>query len=174
MELECLVAPRENQENEQVNENEPSKEQDHDNLSQNTDVVSEVLATADGQYDTQDLNEEYDLQHPTDKDNTEEFPLNLFVSVQDVNPTGHHPTTTIDLHSRSSEAESYSPDGKIISLDVVEAEWDYKPDNVEGEHFYEDSNHLSTVVSSIHTNEQESKDMSRSCKFIIQGSTGVQ
>lgn len=180
MELESLVVPGKNQENEQVNENEPSKGQDHDNLLQNTiqDVFS-VFATVDRQYDAQDdPNEEFDLQHPTDKDTPEELPLNPLVSSdQDVNnlhPTVHHLTTTTDLHSRSSEADSYSGDGKIISLDVVEAEWDHEPDDVEGEHFYEDSNHSSKVVPSIHTNEeQELKDMGQSCKFIIRDLTCI-
>jgi hypothetical protein len=176
VELESLV---EHQENEQVNENEPTKLQDHDNLSQNTiqDVVSEA-ANVDGQYDTQDnSNEESDLQHSTDRDTTKEPTVNHLISLdQDANnlhPTGHQ-LKTIDLHSRPSEVESYSEDGKIISRDVVEAEWDHDPDDDEVEHFYEDSEHSSKVVSSIHTdNEQELQDMSQSCKFIIQDSAWV-
>jgi hypothetical protein len=184
VELEPLTVPEEHQENEQVNENEPSKEQDHDNLSQYTvqDVVSDVLAAVDGQYDTQDSlpdsNEESNLQHSTDKDTTEESPVNRLISSdQDENklhPTAHHPALTTDVHSRSSEAKSYSGDDNIISLDVVEVEWDQEPDDVGGDHFSEDSDHSSNVDSSIHTNkEQELKDMSQSCKFIIRDSSWI-
>lgn len=178
MELGPPVVAGEHQGNEQANENEPSKEQDHDNLSQYTvqDVVSEVLAIVDGQYDTQDSlsdpNEESDLRNSTDKDATEESPVNRLISSnQDENnlhPTAHHPTLTSDVHSRSSEAQSYPGDGNIVSLDVVEGEWDHEPDDVEGDHFSEDSDHSSKVDLSIHTNkEQELKDMSQPCKFII-------
>lgn len=184
MELEPLIVPGEHQENEQVNENEPSKEQDRDNLSQYTtlDVVSEVLATVDGQYDTQDSlpdpNEESDLQHSTDEDATEESPVNRLISLdQDENnlhPAAHHPTLTTDVHSRSSETKSHSGNDNIISLDVVEAEWDHEPDDVGGDHFSENSDHSSKVHSSVHTNkEQELKDMSQSCKFIIRDSTWI-
>ena len=174
--------PGEHQENEQVNENEPNKEQDHDNLSHTVqDVVSEVLATVDVQYDTQDSlpdpNEESDLQHSIDKDTTEESPVNCLISSdQDENnlyPTAHYPALTTDVHSRSSEeAKSHSGDDNIISLDVVEAEWDHEPDVVGGDHFSEGSDHSSEVDSSIHANkEQELKDMSQSCKFTIRDST---
>lgn len=185
MEVEPLTVPGEQQENEQVNENEPNKEQDHhDNLSQYTvqDIVSEVLASVEGQHDTQDslpdLNEESDLQHSTDKDATEESPVNrLVLSDQDENnlrPTAHQPALTTDVHSRSSEEKSYSGDDNIVSLDVVEAEWDHEPDDVGGDHFSEGSDHSSKVDSSIHTNtEQELKDMSQSCKFIIRDSIWI-
>ena len=183
MELEPLIVPGEHQVNEQVNENEPSKEQDHDNLSQYTvqDITSEVLATVDGQNDTQDSlpdpNEESDLQH-SDKDTTEESPVNRLISSdQDENnlhPAGQQPALSTDVHSRSSEAESYPGDDNVISLDVVEAEWDYKPDNVGGDHSSEDSDHSSKVDSSIHTNtEQELKDIGQSCKFVVQDSTWI-
>ena len=175
MELEPPIVPGELQENEQVNENEPSKEQGHDNLSQYTvqDVVSDVLAAIDGQYDPlPESNEESGLQHSTDKDTTEESPVNRLISSdQDENklhPTAHHPALITDVHSRSSEAKSHSGDDNIISLDVVEAEWDQEPDDVGGDHLSADSDHSSKVDSSIHTNkEQELKDMSQSCKFII-------
>ena len=184
MKIELLTVPGEHQENEQVNEDESSKEQDHDNLSQHTvqDVVSEVLATVDGQYDNQDSlpdpNEESDLQHSTDEDTTEELPVNRLISSdQDENnlhPTAHHPALTTDVHSRSSEAKSYSSDGNIISPEVVEAEWDHESDDVGGDHFSEDSDHSSKVESSIHTNKgQELKDMSQSCKFIIRYLTWI-
>lgn len=176
MKLEPLIVPGEYQDSEQVNENEPRKGQDHDNLSQYTvqDVVSEVLTTVDGQHDTQkslpDSNEESNLQHSTDKDTTEESPVNRLISSdQDENnlhPTAHQPALTTDVHSRSSEAKSHSDDDNIVSLDVVEAEWDHEPDDVGGDHFSEGSD--PKVDSSIHTNsEQELKDMSQSCKFII-------
>ena len=182
MELEPLIVLGEHQENEQVNENESSKEQDLDNLSQYTvqDVVSEALVSVDGQYDTKgslpNLNEESD--HSTDKDTTEESPVNRLISSdQDENslhPTAHHSAFTTDVHSRSSETKPYSGDDNIISLDVVEAEWDHEPDNVGSDHFSEDSDHSSKVDSSIHTNkEQELKNMSQSCKFIIRDSTWI-
>ena len=132
-------------ENLEDNENEPIKETDHDNILQNTtqEVVSEVLATVivDGQYDqvlsqpplpepNEELNEQSDLQHSTDKDASEESPVDpLTPSDQDVNNI--HPT---DVHSRSSEADSSSENGKIISLDIVEAEWDRESDGGESEH----------------------------------------
>lgn len=191
MGLEPLVVPGENQDNEQDNEsqpkkeqdneNQPSKEQDHDNLLQNTiqDVVSEVLAVVDEQHDVlsqhslPEPNEESDSQHSTEKDLTEESSAIPFTSPdQDVNnlhPTVHYPSATTDVHSRSSEAESSSENGKIISLDLVEAEWDHESDDAEGERFSEDSNHSSKVVSSIHAQEQGLKDMSQPCKFLIWG-----
>lgn len=184
MDLEPLIVPGEHQENEQVNENEPSKEQDHDNLSQYTvqDVASEVLATVDGQHDAEeflpDPNEESNLQHSIDKDTTEESPVNRLISSdQDENnlpPTAHQPALTTDVQSRSSEAESYSGDDNIVLLDIVEAEWDHEPDDVGGDRFSESSEHSSKVDSSVHTNtEQELKDMSQSCKFFIRDSTWI-
>ena len=136
----------------------------------------------DGQHDTQDSlpdpNEESDLQHSTDKDSTEETPVKrLIMSDEDennLNPTAHQPALTTDVHSRSSEAKSYSDDDNIVSLDVVEAEWDHEPDDVGGDHFSEGSDHSSKVDSSIHTNtEQELKDINQSCKFICRDSTWI-
>jgi hypothetical protein len=184
VELEPLIVLGEHQENEQVNENEPRKEQDHDSLSQYTvhDAVSEVLAIVDGEHDTQDSlpdpNEESDLHHSTDKDTTEEPPVNRLISSdQDENslhPTAHQPALTTDVQSRSFEAKSYSDDDNIVSLDVVEGEWDHEPDDVGGDHFSEGSDHSSKVDSSIRTNaEQELKDMAQSCKFIIRDSTWI-
>jgi hypothetical protein len=184
VELEPLAVLGEHQENGKVNENEPRKEQDHDNLSQYTvqDVLSEVLATVDEQHDTQDSlpdpNEESDLQHSTDKDITEEPPVNRLISSdQDENslhPTAHQPALTTDVLSRSSEAKSYSDDDNIVSLDVVEGERGHEPDDVGGDHFSEGSDHSSKVDSSIHTNtEQELKGMTQSCKFIIRDSTWI-
>lgn len=174
MELEPPIVPGEHQENEQVTENELSKEQDHDNLLVH-DVISEVLATVDEHYDTQnslpDANEESDLQQSTDKDTTEESPVDRLISSdQDGNnlhSAAHHPALTTDVYSRS---KSYSGDDNIISL---EAEWDHETGDG-GEHFSEDSDHSSKVDSSIHTNkEQELKDMSQPCKFIIRDSTWI-
>ncbi|KAF8797850.1 hypothetical protein BYT27DRAFT_7203535 [Phlegmacium glaucopus] len=157
----------ENPENEQDNENEPKTEQDHDNTIQ--EVVSEVLVTVvDGQFDQvlsqhslPEPNEESDLQHSTDKDTTEESPVNPLISddANNLHPTVHDHTTTTDVHSGSSEVESCSEDGKIISLDVVEAEWDHESRDVaEGEHSSEDSGHSPKVVS--YTNEEQAlKDM---------------
>lgn len=171
--------PGENQDNEQDNENQSNKEQDHDNLLQNTiqDVVSEVLATGvDEQHDVSsqhslpEPNEESDLQHSTEKDPTEESSVNPLTSsdqdVDSLHPTVHYPSATTDVHSRSSETES-SENGKIISLNVVEAEWDHESDDAEGEHFSEDFDHSSKAVSSIHVQEQDLKDMSQPCKFLI-------
>lgn len=179
MDLEPLAVRGENQETEQDNENEPSKGEDHDNLLQDTiqDAVSEVSTTVvDGQYDhvlsehpLPEPNEESDLQHSTDKDPTEEPSLMpLISSDQDVDKlhTTAHPTATTDAHSRSSEAESYSEDGKIISLDIVEAEWDHESDDAEGEQYSEDDDDPSKVTSS--TQEQAFKDTSQFCKFLFQ------
>ena len=173
MELDSPVVPGEN---DQIDKNESSKEQNHDILSQNAiqDVVSEVLATVDGQYDTlDDQNEESELQHSTDNDTTEEPPANPLISsdedVNNLHSSVLYPTTTTDLHSRSSEAELHS-DGKIISLD----EWDHEPDEGEGEHLYEDSNRTPNIPS-IHTDkEQALEDRSQFCKFIIRDSTWIQ
>jgi hypothetical protein len=141
-----------------------------------------VLATADGQHDTQDSlpdpNDESVLQHSTDKDTTEESPLNRLISSdQDENnlhPTAHQSALTTDVHSRSFETKSFSDDDNIVSFEVVEAEWDHELDDVGGDHFSEGSDHSSKVDSSIHTNtEQELKDTSQSCKFIIRDSIWI-
>ena len=124
MELKSFVVPGKNN---WIDKNKASKEQNHDNLLQNAmqDVVLEVLATVDEQYDTlDDEDEESELQHSTDNDTTEELPLNpLISSDEDVNNLHSsllYPATTTDLHSRFSDSELYS-DGKINSLDIVEA-----------------------------------------------------
>ena len=130
------------------------------------DVVLEVLATVDEQYDTlDDEDEESELQHSTDNDTTEELPLNpLISSDEDVNNLHSsllYPATTTDLHSRFSDSELYS-DGKINSLDIVEARQDHKPNNGEGEHLYEESKTLTRMpnISSIHMDkEQALKDI---------------
>jgi len=163
MELEPPAVRGENLESEQDSEDEPKKEQDHDNTIQEVDAEVSVTV-ADDSYD-QVLS-----QHSTDKDTFEGSPINPLISSDDVNnlhQTVYHHTTTTDVHSRSSEAESCSEDGKIISLEVVEADWDHKFDDViEGEHSSEDSGHSPKAVSDTNK-EQESKDISLSCKCLI-------
>ena len=175
MALEPPIIPGKHQENEKVTENELNKEQDHDNLTVH-DIVSEVLATANEQHDTHDslpdANEESDLRQSTDKDTTEESPVDRLISSDQDEDNLHpaaHPALTTDVYPRS---KSYSGNDNTISLDVVEAEWDHQTGDDGDDHFFEDSDHSSKVDSSIHTNkEQELKDMSQSCRFIIRDST---